>query len=63
MEGFVLNHDLHWYTIRRFGSSERFYNLDSCKPAPEWISATLLGMTLHEAELRGVYRIELPRHD
>ncbi|ORY84137.1 Josephin-domain-containing protein [Leucosporidium creatinivorum] len=53
MEGFVLNHQLHWYSIRRFGRPERFYNLDSCIPQPSWISPTYLGLSLREAELQG----------
>ncbi|KAK4703796.1 Ataxin-3, partial [Phenoliferia sp. Uapishka_3] len=53
MQGFVLNHQLHWYTIRRFGPESRWYNLDSCTPTPVWISPMLLGLTLREAEIRG----------
>ncbi|KAL8279488.1 hypothetical protein RQP46_008050 [Phenoliferia psychrophenolica] len=53
MEGFVLNHQLHWYTIRRFGTETRWYNLDSCIPSATWISPMYLGLTLREAELQG----------
>ncbi|BGP48641.1 hypothetical protein JCM10450v2_004517 [Rhodotorula kratochvilovae] len=54
IEGFLLNHQLHWFSIRRFGPSpERFYNLDSCIPQPQWISAMYLGLTLREAERQG----------
>ncbi|KAK4047151.1 hypothetical protein OIV83_005603 [Microbotryomycetes sp. JL201] len=30
-----------------------FYNLDSCAAEPQWISATMLGLTLYEAERAG----------
>ncbi|BGP25056.1 hypothetical protein JCM10295v2_003976 [Rhodotorula toruloides] len=53
VEGFLLNHQLHWFSIRRFGAQDRFYNLDSCVPQPQWISATYLGLTLREAERQG----------
>ncbi|GAA5945436.1 hypothetical protein JCM1841_001509, partial [Sporobolomyces salmonicolor] len=53
IEAFLLNHQLHWFSIRRFGPPSRFYNLDSCIPAPQWISEMYLGLTLREAELQG----------
>ncbi|GAA5907034.1 hypothetical protein JCM5296_006573 [Sporobolomyces johnsonii] len=53
IEAFLLNHQLHWFSIRRFGPPSRFYNLDSCISAPQWISEMYLGLTLREAELQG----------
>ncbi|GAA6041114.1 hypothetical protein JCM8097_004119 [Rhodosporidiobolus ruineniae] len=53
VEAFLLNHQLHWFSIRRFATPDRFYNLDSCIPQPSWISATYLGLTLREAENQG----------
>ncbi|GAA5870782.1 hypothetical protein JCM3774_001676 [Rhodotorula dairenensis] len=53
VEGFLLNHQLHWFSIRQFGNADRFYNLDSCIPKPTWISAMYLGLTLREMELQG----------
>ncbi|GAA5897955.1 hypothetical protein JCM8208_003201 [Rhodotorula glutinis] len=53
MEGFLLNHQLHWFSVRRFGTADRFYNLDSCIPQPQWVSAMYLGLTLREAERQG----------
>ncbi|GAA5984119.1 hypothetical protein JCM10908_006058 [Rhodotorula pacifica] len=53
VEGFLLNHQLHWFSIRQFGNSDRFYNLDSCIPQPVWISAMYLGLTLREMERQG----------
>ncbi|KAF8844289.1 Josephin-domain-containing protein [Paxillus ammoniavirescens] len=53
---FVLNHDQHWYTLRRFGHlAENFhwFNLDSSRPSPQWISKTYLGMFLQQAERDG----------
>ncbi|GAA6061490.1 hypothetical protein JCM10212_002569 [Sporobolomyces blumeae] len=52
IEAFLLNHQLHWFSIRRFAPS-RFYNLDSCIAAPTWISPMYLGLQLREAELQG----------
>ncbi|GAA5844930.1 hypothetical protein JCM3766R1_000336 [Sporobolomyces carnicolor] len=52
IEAFLLNHELHWFSLRRFGPN-RFYNLDSCIPEPTWISETYLGLQLREFELRG----------
>ncbi|GAA5999854.1 hypothetical protein JCM10207_005937 [Rhodosporidiobolus poonsookiae] len=53
IEAFLLNHQLHWFAVRRFATPDRFYSLDSCQPAPTWVSATYLGMTLREAENQG----------
>lgn len=53
VEAFLLNHQLHWFSIRQFGNSDRFYNLDSCIPEPVWISAMYLGLTLREMERQG----------
>jgi hypothetical protein len=63
---FILNLEQHWFTIRRFGVADdlenatqeeatrcHWFNLDSAKPAPEWISGTFLGMILQQAESEG----------
>lgn len=53
---FVLNQNQHWYTLRRFGSSGEtghWFNLDSSKPSPQWVSKTYLGMFLQQAEHDG----------
>ncbi|KAG8213948.1 Josephin-domain-containing protein [Butyriboletus roseoflavus] len=53
---FVLNQNQHWYTLRRFGSSRdngHWFNLDSSKSSPQWISKTYLGMFLQQAEQDG----------
>ncbi|KAH0827881.1 Josephin-domain-containing protein [Lanmaoa asiatica] len=53
---FVLNQNQHWYTLRRFGNSEEnghWFNLDSAKSSPQWVSKTYLGMFLQQAEQDG----------
>lgn len=53
---FVLNQNQHWYTLRRFGGSGEighWFNLDSTKPSPQWVSKTYLGMFLQQAEQDG----------
>ncbi|OJA11723.1 hypothetical protein AZE42_02106 [Rhizopogon vesiculosus] len=55
---FVLNHNQHWYTLRRFGNLSNpgdghWFNLDSTKRQPQWISKLYLGMFLQQAESDG----------
>lgn len=55
---FVLNHNQHWYTLRRFGNlsnpgNGHWFNLDSTKRQPQWISKLYLGMFLQQAENDG----------
>lgn len=55
---FVLNHNQHWYTLRRFGNRSslgdgHWFNLDSMKHQPQWISKLYLGMFLQQAESDG----------
>ncbi|KAA1089204.1 hypothetical protein PGT21_010161 [Puccinia graminis f. sp. tritici] len=54
-EAFILNHDLHWFTLRRFGHSvDRWYNLNSMDEAsPKWIGPTFLSMAIAQAEAEG----------
>lgn len=53
-KAFVLNLDSHWFTIRSFGSSSKFwYNLNSFLPEPSWIGNNYLGTLLHTAESEG----------
>ncbi|GAA5827635.1 hypothetical protein JCM5353_008752 [Sporobolomyces roseus] len=52
IEAFLLNHQMHWFSIRRFAPN-RFYNLDSCTPQPTWVSEMSLGLHLREFELQG----------
>ncbi|KAG8864565.1 hypothetical protein FRB96_005068 [Tulasnella sp. 330] len=53
---FVLNLDSHWYTLRRFGPVAldfHWFNLNSLLKRPEYVSNTLLAMTLQQAEAEG----------
>ncbi|KAG8999983.1 hypothetical protein FRB95_011489 [Tulasnella sp. JGI-2019a] len=53
---FVLNLDSHWFTLRRFGPVSldfHWFNLNSLSKKPEFVSNTLLGMTLQQAETEG----------
>lgn len=51
---FVLNLDSHWFTIRSFGTSSKFwYNLNSFLAEPQWIGNNYLGTLLHTAESEG----------
>ncbi|EJD52776.1 Josephin-domain-containing protein [Auricularia subglabra TFB-10046 SS5] len=60
---FILNLELHWFTLRRFGPAKpnpyedpgdgHWFNLNSFLEAPEWISHTYLGMVLQQAEQEG----------
>lgn len=55
---FVLNHNQHWYTLRRFGNLSNpgdghWFNLDSTQRQPQWICKLYLGMFLQQAENDG----------
>ena len=51
---FVLNLDSHWFTIRSFGTTSKFwYNLNSFLAEPQWIGNNYLGTLLHTAESAG----------
>lgn len=53
-KAFVLNLDSHWFTIRSFGKTSRFwYNLNSFLAEPSWIGTSYLGTLLHTAEAEG----------
>jgi ataxin-3 len=50
---FILHLDNHWLPLRKFGSTKRWYNLNSFLPQPEWISNTYLALVLQQAEKEG----------
>ena len=62
--GFILNLELHWFTLRRFGPAVtdptvdpgvgHWFNLNSFLSEPEWVSKTYLGMVLQQAEAEGL---------
>lgn len=56
---FILNHQQHWFALRRFGNlndldNGHWFNLNSFLPAPEWVSKLYLGMVLSQAENEGL---------
>jgi len=66
---FILNLDLHWFTLRRFGDANPlidadegnglWFNLNSSLPRPEWLSKTYLGMVISQAEAEGKFQKEI----
>ncbi|KIK27673.1 hypothetical protein PISMIDRAFT_630111 [Pisolithus microcarpus 441] len=53
---FILNHNHHWYTLRRFGLTPEgghWFNLDSSEPEPRRIGKTYLAMFIQQAEQNG----------
>ncbi|KAF5370893.1 hypothetical protein D9758_002032 [Tetrapyrgos nigripes] len=60
---FILNHEQHWYTLRRFGPAlsnfrndpghGHWFNLNSFLSKPEWVGRLYLSMFLHQAESEG----------
>ncbi|MBW0542355.1 hypothetical protein O181_082070 [Austropuccinia psidii MF-1] len=54
-EAFILNHQLHWFTLRRFGNNaDRWYNLNSMTDeTPKWIGPNFLSMAISQAETDG----------
>jgi len=62
---FVLNHQEHWFSLRRFGQltdpeNGHWFNLNSFLPEPEWIGKLYLGMVLAQAEDEGVSAFPFP---
>ncbi|KIJ49494.1 hypothetical protein M422DRAFT_27859 [Sphaerobolus stellatus SS14] len=55
---FILNHQQHWFSLRRFGNLEdpengHWFNLNSFLQEPEWVGKLYLGMVLSQAEDEG----------
>jgi hypothetical protein len=55
---FILNHQEHWFSLRRFGSladpdNGHWFNLNSFLSEPEWVGKLYLGMVLSQAEDEG----------
>lgn len=50
---FILNLASHWFALRRFSFTTRWYNLNSFLSEPQWISPTYLDMVLKQAEAEG----------
>ncbi|KZV62605.1 Josephin-domain-containing protein [Peniophora sp. CONT] len=61
--GFVLNHQQHWFALRRFGNlspdpyepatNSHWFNLNSYLPKPEWVGNAYLGALLAQAQQDG----------
>ena len=70
---FILNHDLHWYTLRRFGNVSLdpnpeadpgggfWFDLNSMNDTPQRIGNLHLGMFLHQARNNGTYQLIFAR--
>jgi len=65
---YILNHQDHWFSLRRVGNladpdSGHWFNLNSFLSEPEWVSKLYLGMVLSQAEDEGysVFAV-LPYH-
>ncbi|KAI9362082.1 ataxin-3-like protein [Zopfochytrium polystomum] len=53
-DAFILNLELHWFTLRRFGGSkQRWYNCDSMLPTPRFVSETYLSALLDQFQSDG----------
>ena len=61
--GFILNHQQHWFALRRFGNlspdpyepatNSHWFNLNSYLPRPEWVGNAYLGALLAQAQQDG----------
>ncbi|VDB95242.1 unnamed protein product [Peniophora sp. CBMAI 1063] len=61
--GFILNHQQHWFALRRFGNlspnpyepatNSHWFNLNSYLPKPEWVGNAYLGALLAQAQQDG----------
>jgi ataxin-3 len=53
-DAFILNLNEHWFTLRRFGKSrKRWYNLNSMKAHPTYVTETYLSVLLAQMESDG----------
>ncbi|KAJ3402299.1 Ataxin-3, partial [Chytridiales sp. JEL 0842] len=51
---FILNLNEHWFTLRRFGGKRgRWYNLNSMKPKPSYVTETYISLLLSQMESDG----------
>ncbi|KAM5540294.1 hypothetical protein V8D89_006113 [Ganoderma adspersum] len=72
---FILNHDLHWYTLRRFGNVSLdpnpeadpgggfWFDLNSMNDTPQRIGNLHLGMFLHQARTNGYTIFAITQRD
>ena len=59
---FICNLENHWFTLRRFGSKNLWYNLNSVLDEPEYVSNTYLSLLLTQLKSDG-YHIFVVRGD
>lgn len=50
-KAFICNHELHWITIRKLG--KQWFNLNSLKKKPEFITNTYLSLFLAQLQMEG----------
>ncbi|ORX55267.1 Josephin-domain-containing protein [Piromyces finnis] len=66
-KAYICNLHEHWFTIRKFYSKYRWYNLNSTLETPEWLSETYLELYLNDIQRQGysvfVVRGDLPECD
>jgi len=66
-KAYICNLHEHWFTLRKFYSKYRWYNLNSTLDAPEWLSETYLELYLDDVQRQGysifVVRGDLPECD
>lgn len=51
--GFICNLRNHWFTLRKFSKSYRWYNLDSMQEGATYLGENYLGMMLDQIEREG----------
>jgi len=61
-KAFICNLDEHWFTLRKFYSKYRWYNLNSTLKRPEWLSETYLELYLDDIQRQG-YSVFVVRGD
>ncbi|KAI8638463.1 the Josephin domain of Ataxin-3 in complex with ubiquitin molecule [Parasitella parasitica] len=50
---YICNLRNHWFTLRKFSETYRWYNLDSTQPAPTYLGEDYLALMLHQIECEG----------
>ncbi|CEP17271.1 hypothetical protein [Parasitella parasitica] len=50
---YICNLRNHWFTLRKFAETYRWYNLDSTQPAPTYLGEDYLALMLHQIECEG----------
>lgn len=61
-KAYICNLQEHWFTLRKFYSKYRWYNLNSVLDKPEWLSETYLELYLDDLQRQG-YSVFVVRGD